>query len=165
MERDHSVGRCWGPCEAVSRKSELAREGHARQSLLLVAIHSPATSRPLDSLVVVRAEPQPAKSGHRLAIARSCVLTWHDFLRGPRIKCCWPANLPRKPTNSFLATYRRHERRPVQHKSACNLIWWAVWGFQDGMQQQDIRRNKGNKTKTLRNIKKNENTRKTTTIL
>ena len=76
MERDHSVGRGWGPSEAISRKSELAREGHAPPSLLLVTIGRPlpatprhflATFRPLDSLVVVRAEPQPAKSGHRLA--------------------------------------------------------------------------------------------------
>ena len=25
---------------------------------------------------------------------------------------------------------------------ACNLVWWAVWGFQGGMKQQEIRRNK-----------------------
>ena len=36
-------------------------------------------------------------------------------------------------------------------------------GLQDGMKQQEIRRNKGKKTKKLR--KKAENTRKTATIL
>ena len=33
---------------------------------------------------------------------------------------------------------------------ACNLIWWAVLGFQDGMKQQEIRKNRGEKTKKLR---------------
>ena len=35
-------------------------------------------------------------------------------------------------------------------KGTCNLIWWAVWGFQDGMKQQETRRNKGTKKKKLR---------------
>ena len=30
---------------------------------------------------------------------------------------------------------------------ACNLIWWAVSGFQNGMKQQEIKRNKGKKTR------------------
>ena len=34
--------------------------------------------------------------------------------------------------------------------NACNLTWWGVLGFQDSMKQQEIRRNKGKKTKKLR---------------
>ena len=47
---------------------------------------------------------------------------------------------------------------------ACNLTWWAVLGFQDSMKQQEIRRNKGKKTKKLRK-KKTKNTAKTATFL
>ena len=36
-----------------------------------------------------------------------------------------------------------------EEKSACNLIWWAVWGFQEVMKQQEIRRNKGKKNKNI----------------
>ena len=43
---------------------------------------------------------------------------------------------------------------------ACNLIWWAVLGFQDVMKQQEIRKNKEKKTKKLRKKKP-----KTATIL
>ena len=38
-------------------------------------------------------------------------------------------------------------------KNACNLIWWAVLAFQDVMKQQEIRRNKEEKTKKLRKKK------------
>ena len=38
---------------------------------------------------------------------------------------------------------------------ACNLTWWAVLGFQDSMKQQEIRRNKGKKTKKLRKKRPN----------
>ena len=40
-------------------------------------------------------------------------------------------------------------REPHIQTRACDLIWWAVWGFQDGMEQQEIRRNKGKMTKKL----------------
>ena len=36
---------------------------------------------------------------------------------------------------------------------ACNLIWWAVLGFQDVMTQQEIRRNREKKTNKLRKKK------------
>ena len=36
---------------------------------------------------------------------------------------------------------------------ACNLIWWAVLGFQDVMKQQEAKRNKEKKTKTSRKKK------------
>ena len=49
-----------------------------------------------------------------------------------------------------------------RHKSqtyyfACNLIWWAVLGFQDVMKQQEIRINKEKETKTLRKKKPKRN--------
>ena len=36
---------------------------------------------------------------------------------------------------------------------ACNLIWWAVLGFEDVMKQQEIGINEEKKTKTLRKKK------------
>ena len=47
---------------------------------------------------------------------------------------------------------------------ACNLIWWAVLGFQDVMKQQEIRRNKEKKTKKLKR-KRPKTQQKTATIL
>ena len=46
----------------------------------------------------------------------------------------------------------------------CNLIWWAVLGFQDVMKQHERRRNKEKKTKNLRKKKPKWPT-KTATIL
>ena len=58
--------------------------------------------RPLDSLVVAaRAEPQAVKSGHWPATGRSCILTWHDFWRGSRIKMLL-ANEPTTQTHQQL---------------------------------------------------------------
>ena len=62
------------------------------------------------------------------------------------------------PLNFFMLIFK------VSILFACNLIWCAILGFQDGVKQQKIRRNKGKKTKKLR-LEKPKIQQKTATIL
>ena len=50
-------------------------------------------------------------------------------------------------------------------KNACNLICWAVCGFQDVMKQQEIRSNEGKTKKKLTAKETEDTTTKTVTIL
>ena len=58
-----------------------------------------------------------------------------------------PPKLPHRPWRSHTHTHTHTHTHIYIYMHACNLIWWAVLGFQDVMKQQEIRRNQGKKQK------------------
>ena len=70
------------------------------------------------------------------------------------ISCCFMLSWNPKTAHQVrLQAYIYIYRYIDMH--ACNLIWWAVLGFQDVMKQQETRRNKERKTKKSRKKKHN----------
>ena len=64
------------------------------------------------------------------------------------------AGPPSKGKNNSQPCFLAVPKRPsVVLKIACNLIWWAVSGFQYVMKQQELRRNKEKKAETSRKKK------------
>ena len=70
----------------------------------------------------------------------------------PHLKWSRKLSLPKNFT--ILAEMLYYKMMPWNNYFyACNLIWWAVSGFQDVMKQQEIGRNKEKMTKKLRKKK------------